>query len=270
MNWFKMYAWLVIILLIFSCNTADMQSPAGSSDSSSMADHSQNMPDTILPESPQNDTAKMTADTSSVSAPVDSISHITNKSRKAVFGYSFFKTIQQHETRNVNAYVSVLNSISKVIDTLKQINTSEIPERKSDTAVIFTKNMFVFKALTVHLLNAGDSDFIIKPFAEARQNIDSLDGNSWTWAVTPLTNKKNSRLIMNVVVEKADGSREPFSIINIPIDINLDTHIERTIWQWMMDNPKETVTIILIPFIIFFWKQITGFFKKKDGKKNEP
>lgn len=208
----------------------------------------------------------ITSDTSSIqrSLPMNTGIAIGNKIRKAVFGYSFFKNIQENETRNINAYVTILNGLSKVIDTLKQINAEDIPERKNDTSTIITKNIFVFKALTVHLVNAGDSDFIIKPFADARQIIDSVNGNSWTWAVTPLTSQEHTRLIMNVVAEKPDGSREPFSTINIPIDIKLDTSINRTLWQWMMANPEKVLTIILIPLIIFFWKQITGLFKKKD------
>jgi len=34
-----------------------------------------------------------------------------------------------------------------------------------------------------------------------------------------------------------------------------------------MHNPEKVFTIILIPLIIFFWKQIAGFFKKKDADK---
>ncbi len=187
-----------------------------------------------------------------------------DKLRKAVFGYSFFKNIQQSETRNINAYISVINAVSKVIDTLKQINLQDIPERKNDTATILTRNILFFKALTVQLVNAGDSDFVIKSFAESRQIIDSVNGNSWTWAVTPHTSKSHGRLIMNVVAEKPDGSREPFSTISIPITISLNKEINRTIWQWMMDNPEKVLTIILIPLVIFFWKQISGLFKKKE------
>lgn len=189
----------------------------------------------------------------------------TPVSRQVVFGYSFFGNMKEDETRNVNAFVSVVDAVNKVIDTLKAINATNGRERKNDTATILTKNVLVFKALDVHLLNAGDSDFIIKAFTDSRQLLDSVDGNSWTWAVTPKTNKKNSRLILNVIAEKPDGSRQPFNTITIPIDIQLDKDINRSLWQWMMDNPEKVLTIILIPLIIFFWKQITGLFKKKDA-----
>ncbi len=186
--------------------------------------------------------------------------------RSAVLGYSFFKNIKQHETRNIIAYVSIINAISHVIDTLKDLNAGETPQRANDTATILARNIFVFKALDIQLLNAGDSDFLIKPFSERRQLIDSSDGNSWTWSVTPLTNKQHGRLIMNIIAEKSDGSRQPFNVITIPITISIDKAINRTLWQWMMDNPEKVFTIILIPFIAFFWKQIIGLFKKKDDK----
>lgn len=90
----------------------------------------------------------------------------------------------------MNAFVSVADTVNKVIDTLKAINAADAPERKNDTATILTKNVLVFKALDVHLLNAGDSDFIIKAFTGSRQLLYSIDGNAWTWAVTPKTTKK--------------------------------------------------------------------------------
>jgi hypothetical protein len=183
--------------------------------------------------------------------------------RSAVFGYSVFKNMRQNETREINAFVSIINPESKVIDTLEEINASNIPERRSDTATIITKNIVLYKSLNIQLFNAGDSDFIIKPFSESSQVIDSTNGNSWSWAVTPRTDKKHGTLIMNVIAEKPDGSHEPFSTIQIPITISIDKAIDRTLWQWMMDNPEKVITIILIPFIVFFWKQITGLFKKK-------
>jgi len=267
----KAHILILLLLILFSCHSANMKevtSSSASSDSSvvtsAIVPYSSshfNMNDSTIEKSGHN----LQESPAFGESPV-----FDTKKRQAVFGYSFFKKIQQNETRPVYAYVSIINAVSEVIDTLRQINASEIPERKSDTAVIFTKNMFVFKALTVNLLNAGDSDFIIKPFTEAHQIIDSLDGNSWSWEVTPLTHKKYSKLIMNVVVEKPDGSREPFSTINIPIIIQLDKHLSRTIWDWMMRNPEKVITIILIPFIIFFWKQITGLFKtKKDNEKDQ-
>ena len=208
------------------------------------------------------DTAR-SSPTPPVSLPDDKETNNVAK-RSAVFGYSFFKNIKQHETRNINAYVSILNQVSTVINTLKDINATDVPERSNDTATVMTRNIFVFKALSIQLLNAGDSDFIIKSFSEARQIIDSANGNSWTWSVTPRTDKLHGRLIMNVVAEKQDGSREPFNIINIPITIIIDKALDRTLWQWMMDNPEKVITIILIPFIVFFWKELTGLFKKKE------
>lgn len=176
--------------------------------------------------------------------------------------------MRQHETREIYAFVSILNPISKVIDTLQEINASNIPERKSDTATIIAKYIFLYKSLGIQLLNAGDSDFIIKPFSKSDQVIDSVDGNSWAWAVTPRTNKKHGTLIMNVVAEKPDGSHEPFSTTPIPITISIDKAINRSLWQWMMDNPEKVITIMLIPFIVFFGKQISGIFKKEPKSSN--
>jgi hypothetical protein len=274
----------IIILLLaaslyeFSCKNKPGSQPSGSSPDSSRADKTINEKGPPFPVT-EDKPGEGVAPSPPVSTPDSVRSHPTPPiglpddkqtnsgnvaKRSAVFGYSFFKNIKQHETRNINAYVSILNQVSTVINTLKDINATEIPERSNDTATIMTRNIFVFKALSIQLLNAGDSDFIIKPFSESRQIIDSANGNSWTWSVTPRTDKLHGRLIMNVVAEKQDGSREPFNIINIPITIIIDKALDRTLWQWMMDNPEKVITIILIPFIVFFWKQIAGLFKKKE------
>ncbi len=250
----RLYVPLYIIILTgVSCGGGSSSSTKGTDDTSSEPNGSSNMMSL--------DTSMMMNDSLSHPKPSDKIKE--TKIRSAVFGYSFFKNIEQHETRNINAYVSIINSISHVIDTLKEINADDLPERKNDTATVLTRNIFVYKALDIQVINGGDSDFIIKSFSDSRQLIDSIDGNSWAWAITPRTDKLHGSLVMNIVAEKPDGSHEPFSVINIPITIIIDKQLNRTLWQWMMDNPEKVFTIILIPLIVFFWKQITGLFKKK-------
>ena len=272
MKYFHFYLFLLMAMMLFSCNYEKSRESTSAVDS------------TVVVKRDSDGNGVADSGTATHEAEIDSIDVSGNLERparrdtlkfekpetnqpksvrKAIFGYSFFKNMREHETRSVNAYVSIINAVSKVIDTLKELNATDIPVRKNDTATVLTRNMAVFKAVTVSLVNAGDSDFIIKPFAEAHQLIDSLGGNSWTWSVTPRTGKSYGSLVMNVIAERPDGTREPFSAINIPITISLDKGIIRTIWQWMMDNPEKVLTIILIPLIIFFWKQIVGLFKKE-------
>lgn len=185
------------------------------------------------------------------------------KARSGVLGYSYFKSMRQNETRNINAYVTIINSSTWVIDTLKEITSEILPERKSDTSSIFTENIVLFKSLNIDLLDPN-SDFVIKPVHEnSRQVIDSLAGNFWTWAITPKTNKAKSRLILRVVAERPDGSQQVFRAKEIPINISLDRGLLRTVYLWLYNNPEKTLVLILIPLAALFWRKITGLFGRK-------
>ena len=94
-------------------------------------------------------------------------------------------------------------------------------------------------------------------------SFDSVSGNFWTWAITPKTKNTTATLILKVVAEKPDGSREAFQVKNIPININLDPGIFRSVYSWLYENPEKLLVLILIPLVAFFWKQITALFSKK-------
>ncbi len=180
-----------------------------------------------------------------------------------ILGYSYFKAMRQHETRNINAYISIANPANRVIDTLKEVNSDVVAKRKNDTASIFTQNLILYKYSDVTLIDA-DSNFIIRQIHEnSRQKIDSVSGNFWTWAITPKTNKTTATLILKVIAEKPDGSREAFQVKTIPININLDPGIFRSVYSWLYENPEKLLVLILIPLVAFFWKQITALFGKK-------
>lgn len=194
----------------------------------------------------------------------------SSKKRSAVLGYSYFKNMRYDETRSINVYVSVINSISKVIDTLREINSEIPPSRKNDTASIITKsvitkNILLYKYLTVSLIDP-DSNFNIKGIHDNdRQQIDSTADNSWAWSVTPKTKKSHVRLVLKVIAEKQDGSLEPFGARNIPIDISVDTGIFRAIYLWLYSNPDKALAIVLIPLIGFFWRQLAAIFRRPNN-----
>ena len=202
------------------------------------------------------DTTTMTTDTAAATSDEEESKEPPKPPKKmerqAVLGYSFFKSMRQHETRKIDALVSIINSSAKVKDTLRQLNDGDVPVRKSNTASYFTENIIVFKYLNVTLIDP-DSDFHIAQIHDSdRQEIDNLMGNLWSWAVTPKTTKSQVRLILKVVAEKADGNRQAFSDRSIPIDISLDKSFGRSLVNWAHDNPEKLLVIILIPLIAFF------------------
>jgi hypothetical protein len=246
---------IVILVIIFlnNCKHPPRSAPNATTPGGSVNQASP--PDST---GPQVDTSATIVDTTSIASP-----SADQEKRYSILGYSYFKSMRQNETRNINAYVTVVNPATKVIDTLRQINNEVLPERQNDTASIFTQNIILYKYLDITLIDPG-SDFVIKQVHDsARQKIDSVDGNLWSWAITPKTNKREARLILRVVAEKPDGSREPFQAKNIPININLDRGIFRAIYIWLFENPEKALVLILIPLVAFFWKQIAALFGRK-------
>ena len=205
-------------------------------------------------------------------APVDSSVKNTVKAyRTATLGYSYYKHMMQHETRSVVAYISINNPASVIISRVEELNGNPEPVRRNDTFSVFTynKNFLVYKYVEVSLLQ-NDSDFIQQALQLSdRQEVDTLNGNKWVWNITPKTTKKHASLTLRVIAEKPDGNRESFESQNIAIDIIIDKNITRNVWDWMMDNPGKTLTLVIIPLIAFFGKKLFGG-DKTQKPKNDP
>ena len=184
--------------------------------------------------------------------------------RSAVLGYSYFKEMKRDETKFIHAFVSVNNPASKVRDTLSFLNESDGLEKGNDTTSVFTRNMAVYKYVRIVLVNGEDSGFKITQIHDsARQEIDSMVGNHWEWAITPITNEKTGLLILKVVAETPDGSEEAFNAQSIPIKVELDLNLFRRVWNYLSDNPSVLLTAILIPVVAFFGRRLFG---KKKGE----
>lgn len=247
-----------LLVIINACNNAEETYPASVDSAATVKQDSGKLADTT---NTKVDTAVMVDTAGPVNPPNDL------QKKYGILGYSYFKSMRQNETRNINAYVSIVNAANRVMDTLKEVNSDVVAKRKNDTASIFTQNLILYKYADVTLIDA-DSNFIIRQIHEnSRQKIDSLSGNFWTWAITPKTDNTTATLILKVIAEKPDGSREAFQVKNIPITISLDPGIFRSVYSWLYQNPEKLLVLILIPLVAFFWKQIAGLFGKK--KKTE-
>lgn len=131
------------------------------------------------------------------------------------------------------------------------------------------KNFLVYKYVEVSLLQ-NDSDFIQKPLQLSdRQEVDTINGNKWVWNITPKTTKKHASLTLRVIAEKTNGNRESFESQNIAIDIIIDKNLTRNVWDWMMENPGKTLTLVIIPLIAFFGRKLFGG-DKSQKPKNDP
>jgi len=190
--------------------------------------------------------------------------------KQAVLGYSYFKEMKRMETKYIHAFISIAHPESKVKDTLKALNAADGLEKGNDTTSIFTKNMNIYRYVDVSLVNAGDSAFkVVKIHDAARQEIDSLSGNHWEWAVTPTTDEKTGILVLKVVAEKPDGSKEAFQAQSIPIKIDVQRNLLRRVWNYMIDNPGIVLTAILIPVLGFLGRSLFNRKKKNEDPENK-
>jgi len=200
-----------------------------------------------------------THDTTSI--PPTDPQHTTAK--QAVLGYSYFKEMKRKETKYIHAFISVTHADSKVKDTLKALNAADGLQKGNDTTSIFTKNMNLYRFVDISLVNTSDSGFeIVKIHDADRQLIDSVAGNHWEWAVTPITEEKTGVLVLKVVAEKPDGSKEAFQAQSIPIKIAIQRNLLRRVWAYMIDNPGIVLTAILIPLFGFIGRSIFNKRKK--------
>jgi len=176
--------------------------------------------------------------------------------RSAVLGFSYFGTMKRQQTKNIHAFISVKNPHGAVKDTLTMLNIEDGLEKNNDTSIILTKDILVYKYVKITLLNT-DSSFAIVPLVDSmRQLVDTILGNHWEWSVTATGDKPQGVLYMKVEAETPAGSVPILAAKTIVVKIDLEYNIFRGIWDYMFDNPKTVLTIIIIPIVAFFGKKL--------------
>jgi hypothetical protein len=264
---------LVLVFFLFACNNGAEYRPDTTDTIATTNDtnHEKDFDGSGTVDS----TVSMTEDTAmvepsaghgadSIQSPGDGPTPVAKRS--AVLGCSFFKEIARNDTRSFHAYIMINHPESAVLDTLKVINSDDRPDRKSDTATIFTENLSLYKFVDVQL-QVDDSDFVIHPVHDnSRQLIDNEVGNHWEWKVKPITSKKNAVVTLKVVAEKPDGTKDQFASKNFHIKIIiLPSDFSRGMWAWIVDHPGIIITALLIPLIIIIARKKFG--SKDDSKK---
>jgi len=197
---------------------------------------------------------------SSVNAFVDS-------AKEAILGYSYFKKMQQGNSKDINVFVSIKFPASTLIDTLKKINIPETGEFKNDTPSIatsmFPNNISDCDSVDVTLTDPERS-FNIDTLGSTRQPVAEL--SRWTWAVTPVTDNKSAKLILNAVPIRKDHSTRNINPEVIIITVEIVPSFFRKLWIFINNNPWTIITVIIIPLIAFFGKRLFGSKNQKKPK----
>ncbi len=212
---------------------------------------------TVIP-----DTGKHLVDTSH-----HTISDGSKPGKSAILGYSYFPIIKRNETKDINVYVSIIHPESEVRSTLKLIvnEQTQHPITKEDTSAIYTINVIVYKSLDISLVDPAGDFTITRIHPADKQQIDTINGNRWHWTINTKTDKKETKLILKVVAQKPEGVTEQFEDKTIVLNVQIDPNIVRTFFNYLTDNPKVTIPILvsLIGFIGVYLRYRWG--KKKES-----
>jgi hypothetical protein len=162
--------------------------------------------------------------------------------------------MHRNETKDVNVYVSVKFPTSLIRDTLRSIvieQTNHYADR--DTSIIYTTNVIWYKTLDITLVDPA-GDFTITPIHPAnKQVVDTINGNRWRWTITTKTDKKVVTMIMKVIAAKEDGTIDRFDDKTIIINVKIDKNVIRVFIDYLLDNPKVSIPILVSLFAFLGW-----------------
>ncbi|MEO5562728.1 MAG: hypothetical protein ABIR18_04815 [Chitinophagaceae bacterium] len=185
--------------------------------------------------------------------------------KSATLGLSYFPVMHRNETKDVNVYVSVKFPSSLVRDTLRSIVIEQTNHYADhDTSIIYTINVIWYKTLDITLVDPA-GDFTITPIHPANnQIVDTINGNRWRWTITTKTDKKVVTMIMKVIAAKEDGTIDRFDDKTIVIKVKIDKNVVRVFIDYLLDNPKVSITILVSLFGFLGW-----YIKYRMDKKNK-
>lgn len=260
----KLFSLLIsCLLLVTACNNAEenvsaVDSTTTSVDTTTMAPATTDslaVLDTsikALPDSATIDTHLPPPDTnhSATNPPA------TDAAKKsATLGISFYDKMRLHEIKLLSVYVSIENGEA----TLKRVIRSReeqhnITQEKNDTSVIRTFNINIYERLTVSL-DYDTSDFEIKALNGATQTINATGTTRWTWSVKAISTKERSSTITVVLdPQPRSGTEDDLDPVIFRVKIRFSFWDMVRSWiVWLADNPKVTITTILVPAIAWFF-----------------
>ena len=181
--------------------------------------------------------------------------------KKASLGISYHPTMKEGDTKDFTVHVDIAHAEG----VLRRIIRQEEKEQnqwsdQSDSSMILTSQVDVYKRLTVKL-QYDTADFIITPIdVKDAQDIDFTNGNKWHWTIKAIAHKPVSSIRVVIDAETPDGQLKKISPRKIDIKIQIDARsVLRKAIDFLLNKPEYTIPVILVPLIIFIFKR-----KKKD------
>lgn len=179
----------------------------------------------------------------------------TTSKKSATLGISFYDKMRLHEIKPLSVYVSIVNGqavLKRVIRSKEeQLN---LTQEKNDTSIIWTSTINIYERLTVKL-NYDSTDFEIKPLNTETQNINATGITRWTWNVEAIsTNQRSSTITVVLDPEPRYGTEDDLGPVIFKVKIRFSFWDMVRSWiVWLADNPKVTITTILVPAIAWLF-----------------
>jgi hypothetical protein len=281
--WFSVIA-VTVVISLFACGSCglarkktalDLRIDSAVGKLTGVADTSQKYLPTIAPS--RNDTAtpphphtstQPHADTATQQHP-DTANQPAKTNRlpvSAYLGYAYPPTIPRGVTRFFNAYVSVRNDAAFIHDTLHAIiSDQEGAQANLDTIIIYPRDISFYKSVHIALLDPSGDFHIERVHASDTQYVDPFRGNQWKWSITTETDKKVATLLLKAEGLRSEGISDDLDVRSIPVRITVKPFIARSFFDYLTDNPKVSVPLI-VAFLGFIGWLIKYYLEKK--KKN--
>jgi hypothetical protein len=189
------------------------------------------------------------------SRPIASLPQIKDL-KYGILGYSYPPTITVGSSKTIHAFISIMFPENKVRDTLVKIVIDDDKNETGDSVVI-VKAIRLFKEVTM-TLDCMDTVLKVSPnHPNASQQIDTLHGNKWSWSIYAKTADYPVSKLKLKITTKGPASYDEKTLT---INIKVEPHILRRIYNYLINNPKVLVSSILIPLLGFFG---TRYFNNK-------
>lgn len=203
----------------------------------------------------------MLADSTQSARPTDAKSAGENATplRTARLGYNFPPEMKRNESKDINVYVSLVNTSGVVRENLMRIVTLQQNSRTGEPIrdSILVADISVYSRLRVDLLDPDSAFRVKRVFGEVWQIIDSTGDNRWRWNVVARTDARRAKLVVKVIAETPEGATRDIDDRTFFIRIKM-VGFGQVIRSWLVylqDNPGMVLTVILIPLIGYFGKR---------------
>lgn len=259
----------IVLLLIFSCNdNADYSRKSPDTDSMVSMQDSLTLPgdSAIAPDQPSTGRLRDTVMYYRVDRP-----DILIKKPKQATGTALVycpSTMLRGIPAIINATISK-DELQKALDSFRDKIGEENPQvRKEEIARnIKTNQINIYETMGVTLeFDPEDFKEVSKDEIEAK-SFGDRNSLEWEWYLKPLHTTRRSIINFKFYyVDPASGNRNYLLEKTISVAVRVDPRTYVDQWKdFLLGDPKNTTTAIIIPLVTFLGGFLTGRKKKKEG-----